>query len=308
MMAANEDKADFLAGSPVFKDLPREALEAIAGVVKPLVVPRDTTVIKEGDPGDSLYIIRSGSVRIVRRNPDGLQLDISIKGPGETFGEMALVTGEPRSADVETLGETHLLALSKDDYDRIVRDFPDLSKVFTREMRRWLSISEKRIEIQAREVRKSLRMTWVDFVLVIVVIVILGSIFNVSNPNGIPFFPEFPERASVPSISQSAAWEEFHKGETLFLDARPANFYNQRHIQGAVNIPLPLFEFVYLMTFPKEDKGKKIIIYGGTISRLYDLEVAQKLLLRGYEKVRILEGGLAPWEGKGYPVAEKEKG
>jgi 3-mercaptopyruvate sulfurtransferase SseA len=61
------------------------------------------------------------------------------------------------------------------------------------------------------------------------------------------------------------------------------------------------------MTFPKEDKGKKIIIYGGTISKLYDLEVAQKLLLRGYEKVRILEGGLAAWERKGFPVAEKER-
>jgi len=306
-MAVNEEIVDFLTGSQVFKELPREALEAIAGVVKPLVVPRDTTIIKEGDPGDCLYIIRSGNVRIARRNPDGMRLDISIKGPGETFGEMALITGEPRSADVETLGETHLMVLSKDDYDRIVRDFPDLSRVFAREMRRWLSIGEKRIEIQAREVRKSLRMTWVDFVLVIAVIVILGSIFNASNPNGIPFFPEFPDRASVPSISQSAAWDEFNKGETLFLDARPTNFYNQRHIKGAINIPLPLFEFVYLMTFPKEDKGKKIIIYGGTISRLYDLEVAQKLLLRGYEKVRILEGGLAAWERKSFPVAEKAK-
>jgi 3-mercaptopyruvate sulfurtransferase SseA len=61
------------------------------------------------------------------------------------------------------------------------------------------------------------------------------------------------------------------------------------------------------MTFAKENKEKKIIVYGGTISKLYDWELADKLLLRGYEQVRILEGGLAAWEGKGYPVDEKGK-
>ena len=61
------------------------------------------------------------------------------------------------------------------------------------------------------------------------------------------------------------------------------------------------------MTFPKEDKEKKIIIYGGTVSRLYDLELADKLLLRGYKQVKILQGGLAAWEGKGYPMEERVK-
>ena len=269
--------------------------------------PDNTVIFREGDPGDCLYIIRSGSVRVFRRNEDGMHFDISIKGPGETFGEMALLTGEPRSADVETLGETHLMVLSKEQLDRIMKDFPDISKVFAREMRRWLFSDEKRLEIQAREVHKSLRMTWFDFFLVIAVSVILATIFNYSNPNGIPLFPEFPERNSVPSIGPAVALEEFRNRETLFLDARPANFYQKRHIKGAINIPLNIFDIVYLMTFPKEDKGKKIIIYGGTISKLYDLELADKLLLRGYEQVRILEGGLTAWEGKGYPMEEKVK-
>ena len=90
-------------------------------------------------------------VRIFRKNEEGMKLDISIKGPGETFGEMALLTGEPRSADAETLEETHLMVLSKDKFDRIMRDFPDVSKVFAREMRRWLFTDEKRLEIHARE-------------------------------------------------------------------------------------------------------------------------------------------------------------
>ena len=306
-MAVNEDIADVLAGSPVFKELPKDALEAIAGVVQPLVVPDKTILFREGDPGDCLYIIRSGSVRVFRRNEDGMNFDISIKWPGETVGEMALITGEPRSADVETLGETHLMVLSKEQLDRILRDFPDISKVFAREMRRWLFTDEKRLEVQAREVQKSQRMTWFDFFLAIAVSIILAAIFNYSNPNGIPLFPEFPQRSLVPAISPTAALEEFRRQETLFLDARPANFYHKSHIKGAINIPLNIFDIVYLMTFPKEDKGKKIIIYGGTISRLYDLELADKLLLRGYKQVKILQGGLPAWEGKGYPMEERVK-
>ena len=58
---------------------------------------------------------------------------------------------------------------------------------------------------------------------------------------------------------------------------------------------------------PDEDKDRKIVVYGGTISKHYDLELAEKLLLRGYQKVRILEGGLEAWEEKGYPVEEKAK-
>ena len=307
-MTVNEDLVGVLARSPVFKELSKEILEAIAGEVQSLVAPRNSTILREGDAGDCLYIIRSGSVRIFRKNEEGMKLDISIKGPGETLGEMALLTGEPRSADAEALEETHLMVLSKDKFDRIMRDFPDVSKVFAREMRRWLFTDEKRLEIHAREVQKSSRMTWFDFFLVIAVSVTLATIFNYSgNPNGIPLFPEFPKRNSVPAIGPAAAYDEFQRRETLFLDARPANFYQQRHIKGAVNIPLALFDIVYLMTLAKENKEKKIVVYGGTISKLYDLELADKLLLRGFEQVRILEGGLAAWEGKGYPVAEKVK-
>jgi CRP-like cAMP-binding protein/rhodanese-related sulfurtransferase len=306
-MTLHEDKAEVLTRSPVFGDLPKDALDAIAGAVESLVVSRNEIILRQGDPGDCLYIIRSGSVRIFRRSEEGLRLDISIKGPGETFGEMALLTGEPRSANVETLGETHLMVLSKENLDQIMRDFPEISKMFTREMRRWLFNDEKRIEIQAREVRQSLRITWFDYFLVLAVSVILAIIFNYSNPNGIPLFPGFPSRNAIPAIGPAAAYEEFQRRETLFLDARPAGFYQECRIQGAVNIPLALFDIVYLMAIAKEDKEKRIIVYGGTISKLYDLELANKLLLRGHEQVRILEGGLAAWEVKGYPVDVKGK-
>ena len=123
-MAVNQEWMEILAGSQVFKDLPKDALEDIAGVVQPLAVLPKTIIFKEGDSGKSLYIVASGSVRIFRKNSEGIHLDISIKGSGDTFGEMALLTGEPRSADAEAIGETQLLVLSNEHLDRIMRDFP----------------------------------------------------------------------------------------------------------------------------------------------------------------------------------------
>ena len=117
-------------------------------------MPPHTIISREGDPGDSLYIIRSGRVRIFGRNEKGSGDRPFHPGPGETFGEMALLTGEPRSADVEALEETHLMVLSKDHFDRILRDFPEISKVFVKEMRRWLLRDDERLELEAREATK----------------------------------------------------------------------------------------------------------------------------------------------------------
>ena len=304
-MTENDNKLNILMKGEIFRDLPKEALGAIARAAQYQVAPQHTIISREGDPAEGLYIISSGRVRIFRRNEKGREIDLAIQGPGEVFGEMALLTGEPRSADVEALEEVHLMVVSKDHFDRIVRDFPDISKIFLKEMRRWLLRGEKFIELEAGKARKASRISWVDFVLVIGVSVILAMIFNYSNPNGIPLFPDFPDRNAIATISPAAAREEVQRGETLLLDAMPTNFFQERHIRGAVNIPLTLFDIVYIMTFADEDRERKIVVYGGTISRLYDLEVANKLLLHGYRNVRVLEGGLAAWEGTGYPVEEK---
>ena len=77
-----------------------------------------------------------------------------------------------------------------------------------------------------------MRITWFDFFLVMAVSVILATIFNFSNPNGIPLFPGFLGGTPVPAIGPAAAYEEFQRRETLFLDARPANFYKERHLKG----------------------------------------------------------------------------
>jgi len=306
-MTKSEGKDIGSLGSSIFRDLPRENLDEIARSVEDRVVPPNTSIFREGDPGDNFYIIRSGSVRVFRKNETGMERDLSVLGPGDSFGEIALLTGEPRSANVESLEETSLMVLSKDRFDRILREFPDISKIFLKEMRTWLVRDDELLEKEAEEAYKATRFSWLGFVLVIGLSVILALIFNRSNPNGIPLFPTFPDRASTPAITPSALLEEYQKGDTVIVDAMPANFYEKRHIKGAINMPLPLFDIVYMMTFDEEDKEKQIVVYGATVSKLYDLELADKLVIRGHKRVRILDGGLSAWEEKGYPVEEKAR-
>jgi rhodanese-related sulfurtransferase len=166
----------------------------------------------------------------------------------------------------------------------------------------WLKRDEQALETEARRMATPPRMSWFDFVLLIGVSILFALVFNQSNPNGIPLFQKLTSKEAIPSITLFAAAEEYKQGEAVFVDAMPANFYDKRHIKGAVNMPLALFDIVYLMTFDEESKTKKIIVYGRTISKLYDLEVANKLALRGYKNTKVLEGRLSDWEKKGYPV------
>ena len=177
-----------------------------------------------------------------------------------------------------------------------------MSLTFIKQLSGWLKRDEQALETEARRMATPPRMSWFDFVLLIGISILLSLVFNASNPNGIPYFQELPSKAAIPSITLSAAVEEYKQGHTVFVDAMAAGFYKKRHIKGAVNMPLALFDIVYLMTFDEEDKTKKIIVYGRTFSKLFDLEVAKKFAEKGYKNTRVLEGTLSDWEKKGYPV------
>jgi 3-mercaptopyruvate sulfurtransferase SseA len=144
-------------------------------------------------------------------------------------------------------------------------------------------------------------------VLIIGVSVVLALVFNQSNPNGIPLFPKSPDRKAIPQISAAQAMEEMKKGNTLMVDAGPEGFYQKKHIQGAISVPLSLSDILYEVTLGGEERTKKVIVYGGTFSKLYDWELANKLLVKGHKDVRVLEGGTAAWERAGYPVEKWEE-
>lgn len=306
-MLSSNDALNILTKSAIFGGLPKDALEAIACAVQYVDAPRHGVITEEGDPGDGFYIIISGDVRLYRGNEEGTEIDVSILGPNEIFGEMSLLTGEPRSTSAQALEETRLMFLPRNDFEHISARFPELSRVLVKELRSRVLSDEARMAIAAEKAVKASQLSAFHLLFVIGISVLLAILFNYANPNGIPLFPEYPDADLFATISPAVAMKEVERGEAAIVDAMPISFYEYRHIKGAANIPLGLFDILYMMTLAEEDKGKRIIVYGGTISRPYDLEVADKLILRGHEDVRILEGGLEAWEKMGYPLEEKAK-
>jgi rhodanese-related sulfurtransferase len=303
-MINDKEIRDDILRSPVFRSLPADKIDEIVRNVRNETLPPRAIVFRQGDAAENFYIISSGKVRAFVRHENRIERDLAIRGAGDYFGEIALLTGESRTATIEVLEKTELIVFSKELFDNIVKEHPEISRTFLKEMRSWLLKDEEIIKEEAAAVMKASRMTWVDFIFIVGVSVLLALSFNHTNPNGIPLFPSPPDANSIPVVSASAAMQDYSQGKVLILDAMPPNFYQKRHIKGAVNMPMTLFDIVYLMNFSEEDRDRTILVYGNSISRPYDLEIASKLMLRGYEDVKIIDGGLPAWEAKGYPVEE----
>jgi len=90
---------------------------------------KNSTVVKEGEPGDSLFIIARGQVRVLTKDPQKNEVVLANLGEGEFFGEISLLTGKPRTATIITNSPAELLELKKQDYEEIVKLHPHTKKV-----------------------------------------------------------------------------------------------------------------------------------------------------------------------------------
>jgi|GEM_PF-554155 len=120
------EKVDFL------NSLRKEDLSFLCTRVRYLLFARSETVFNQGEPGDSFYIIKSGRLTVTARNQQGEVFLTTEMIPGQYFGEMALLTGEPRSATIKALEDTELLVLEKDDLRTIIQDNPQAEEVISR--------------------------------------------------------------------------------------------------------------------------------------------------------------------------------
>ena len=291
-----------ISPSGIFAQIPQDKLLEIAGTVEEKIAPAKTIIFRQGDPGDSLYIINTGRVRVYRQSDEGVEVDLAQLGPKQSFGEMALLTGQPRSAYVEALEETHLTVLRKDQFDRILGEHPHISSNFIKLLSSWLVRDELRLQQEAERRARVTNLRLLDLVVILGLSLLFGLIFNLSNPNGIRLIPEFWSDETVPKVTLPVARSRHAEGSTLFIDARPPNFFQQERIKGAINIPPSFFDIMYTLELGEVDKEKEIILYGRTISRMYDEQVARKLILLEHKNTKILQGGLNLWKKQGYPV------
>lgn len=291
-----------ISQSSIFAEIPHDKLLEIAGVAEKRVVPANTIIFRQEDPGDSLYIINAGRVRVFRKSDENVEVDLAQLGPKESFGEMSLLTGQPRSAYVETLEETHLTILRKDQFDRILGEYPHISANFIKLLSSWLVRDELKLQREAERKAREPNLRLLDLLVILGLSTLFGLIFNLSNPNGIELIPEFWAHETIPTLTLSVARAKQVEGKTLFIDARPPNFFQQQRIKGAINIPSTFFDLLYTLELGEVDREKDIIVYGRTISRMYDEQVARKLILLEHKNTNILLGGLNMWKKQGYPV------
>ncbi|MGI4789343.1 MAG: Crp/Fnr family transcriptional regulator [Janthinobacterium lividum] len=117
-------ETDILQRVPLFAGLPAEALAALAGRLRRRKMPPNTPVVYKGDPSGALYLIASGQVKVHQATSGGDEVILNVLGPGDFFGEMSLIDGQPRSADISTLESVELLLLEGDALRETINEQP----------------------------------------------------------------------------------------------------------------------------------------------------------------------------------------
>jgi CRP-like cAMP-binding protein len=121
------DRLEQLAQIRLFEGLKPAALELIARVAAEETHARGTKIFRHGDTGDKLYLILEGKVRISREVPGMGEEALAVLGPGQVFGEMALLDESPRSADANVHDSCRVLAIPKDGFDDLLFLHKDLA-------------------------------------------------------------------------------------------------------------------------------------------------------------------------------------
>lgn len=116
-----------LRSNYLFKSASDEILQRLAALAHPQLYAAQETIARQGEHGDEVFVIRRGSV-VVRVDPgNDRDTTVSRLGPGQHFGEMALMAGQPRPTTVEALEECELLMLNADDFRRVLQEHPELA-------------------------------------------------------------------------------------------------------------------------------------------------------------------------------------
>lgn len=133
-MLSTVEKVLFLKSIDLFSQIPGEDLAQVALISTEEMREEGEEIFTEGENGDALYLVLDGKVRVHKDNRVIAEL-----GERECFGEMAILDAAPRSATVTTLSDTNLLKITREDFQEILSEKPEIAlgiiKVLTRRLR-----------------------------------------------------------------------------------------------------------------------------------------------------------------------------
>jgi CRP-like cAMP-binding protein len=122
MTLTQDRRADLLGACPLFRGLTADDLAVVAAAAIEVEFPADRVVARQGEIGTGFFLIAEGSVQVVR---DGKT--VATLGPGEFFGELSVIDGGPRIAQVVAAEPTRCLALASWDFERVLREQPGVA-------------------------------------------------------------------------------------------------------------------------------------------------------------------------------------
>src|SRR5215470_10180113 len=135
---------DTLTRIPIFAEIDRLALAQLAAHLDPIELQEGDIVCRQGEPGDCLYLVAAGQLGVHVQEPEsGASGRIDCLGTGDFFGEMALLTGEPRSATIRAEMPSRVLRLDRDRFEALVRAQPSSFLAIARALSRRLAAANR---------------------------------------------------------------------------------------------------------------------------------------------------------------------
>jgi CRP/FNR family transcriptional regulator, cyclic AMP receptor protein len=124
------NKLAVLRKHPIFCDLDSEAFDQLCRYAKHATLKRGASIFSKGDPGNSLVAVVSGTVKISVSSPDGRSAILNLIGPGEIFGEVAVLDGQARTADATANTNCEIFVIDRREFLPFVRSQPALAMKF----------------------------------------------------------------------------------------------------------------------------------------------------------------------------------
>jgi len=140
------DKSSFLRNVSLFESLSDAEIAALAEVTITRKFPRDSLIILAEEEGDTLFIIRGGRVKVSIVSEEGREVILSLLGPGSVFGELSLLDGKPRSANVTAIQDADLIMLRRPDFVQLIFRVPQIATALLAELASRLRKTDRQIE------------------------------------------------------------------------------------------------------------------------------------------------------------------
>src|SRR6478609_7525945 len=139
-----EKLGQFLKNVKLFAELSPDSLAKLAACLKVADFPPSEVIVREGAPGVSMYIIKSGLVEVRKKDPStGIDFLVAQLSAGAAVGEMSLLTGKPRSATVRTVQPAVVFTLTRADFRNLLTQHPEISLGMARILAERLESSTK---------------------------------------------------------------------------------------------------------------------------------------------------------------------